>query len=252
MRINPLVVPLAVIVALLGTVAAAQAAGLWTVTGRLAVEPGKLVPADLKGWMTLQQVIDGVGISQAELYGVGGLPPEVPPSTALKDLEELVPGFEVSLLREALEAWAAGRSVTSDAAAAPPAAEPADLTPVVTVGTPSAPAGAPEEASAVSAPATHTVQGQGVGDGQGTGPTPLPPGQSLPGNEVRGRMSLGEVSSQCAVSLADLLASLGLPPDTDPGLLVKDLVAQGQIESIDTVRAAVTGLQTPGGSSVVE
>ena len=90
MRIHPFFMPILLIVGLLGTTFTAQALGFWTTSGRDAVDITKLTPADLKGWMTLQQVIDGLPISQAELYQVGGIPSDTPPSKALKDMEAVI------------------------------------------------------------------------------------------------------------------------------------------------------------------
>ena len=106
MRLSPFSLPLLALGALLGTVLIAQAQGQWSISGRTAVNLQSLAPEDLKGWMTLEQVMDGFSISQAELYALMNIPLDVPPSTALKDLEPLVEGFEVSLLRERLAEWA--------------------------------------------------------------------------------------------------------------------------------------------------
>lgn len=103
MKVNPFLAPLLVIVTLLGSVLSAQALGLWSTSGRTAVNLQQMSPADIKGWMTLQQVMDGLGLSQTELYALANVPPEVPTSTALKDLEKIVPGFETSMLREVLD-----------------------------------------------------------------------------------------------------------------------------------------------------
>lgn len=108
MRVNPFLIPIILIVALLSTVFVAQRVGVWSVTGRTEVTEQQLAPADIKGWMTLQQVIDGTGLSQAELYQIAGIPADVPASTALKDVEGIVAGFEISTLRDALTAELAG------------------------------------------------------------------------------------------------------------------------------------------------
>ena len=60
--------------------------------------------ADIKGWMTLQQVMNGMKITQAVLDALMSIPPDGPPATALKELEKIVPGFEVSVLGQALTA----------------------------------------------------------------------------------------------------------------------------------------------------
>ncbi len=102
MRVNRFVMPIIVIVALLSTMLMAQAAGSWSTSGKDSVDLETLTSADIKGWMTLQQVIDGMKISKEELYAAGNIPLDVPASTALKDLEPLVPDFSVTTLRDAL------------------------------------------------------------------------------------------------------------------------------------------------------
>ncbi len=224
MRINRFVMPLVVIVALLGAAFVAQAAGIWTTSGRDTVHLAQLQPADLKGWMTLQQVIDGLPISQNALYALAQIPADVPATTALKDLEEVI---SVTELRDLLTARA-GTAVpagqrTSSVPTAAPTAQP-------TVG-PATPV----------ATAVHT--GSGTGDGTGTGPTPLPAGQILPADQIKGRMTLREVSEQCAVPLDKLLAGLKLAPDTDPNTALKDLIGAGRIAEVTAVQQVVAELQ---------
>jgi hypothetical protein len=72
-------------------------------------------PADIKGWMTIQQVADGLQIRLDQVYAAGGIPTDIPPDTALKNLEGLVEGFETSVLREVLAAPSA--EVTPDSPA---------------------------------------------------------------------------------------------------------------------------------------
>lgn len=102
MKVNPFLAPLVVVIALLGAVTLAQASGIWNTSGRTAIDVKQMTVTDVKGWMTLQQVMDGLNVSQTELYPLAGIPADVPSSTALKDLEKIVPGFEVSALREKL------------------------------------------------------------------------------------------------------------------------------------------------------
>ena len=102
MRVNRFLMPIIVIGVLLGTTLIAQAAGFWSTSGRDSSNLASMSAADIKGWMTLQQGMDGLSISQEELYVAGGVPLEVPPDTALKDLEGIVPDFAISTLRERL------------------------------------------------------------------------------------------------------------------------------------------------------
>jgi len=217
MRVNRFLVPIIVIVALLGTTLIAQAAGFWSTSGRDSIDTENMTAADIKGWMTLQQVMDGLQISKEELYAVGGIPLDIPPESALKDLEGVVPDFEISTLREKL--------------AAP--ANPIEPTPQ--------PTATPQP---VSTPMhTQPITGTHSGDGTGIGPTPLPPGQVLPADQIKGRMTLREVSDQCAVPLDQLLTALNLPPDTSPNVAIKDLINAGTLTEVTAVKDTVAKLQ---------
>lgn len=218
MRVNPFLMPILLIVALFGTVFTAQALGTWSVSGKTAVDLTKLTPADLKGWMTLQQVMDGLKLSKDDVYAAGKIPADVLPSTALKDLEKIVPGFETSVLRDAL---------TKKLSGAAPASAPQTPVAVTPVATPAA-----------TVSATHVPS-----SGGGATPTPLPPGQFLPASQIKGSMSLKSVSQQCGVPLDKILAGLQLPSDTNPETLLKDLVAQGKIKQVTDVQQVVATLQ---------
>ena len=224
MRINPFFMPILLIVSLLGTTCGAQALGIWSTSGRDSVDVTKLTPADLKGWMTLQELVDGLPISQAELYRVGGIPADTPPTKALKDMEAVV---SVTTLRERLTAYYGDASPTTSAEAAPVAATP---TPVVALQATSIP-GATATAKVTSGE-THAT------------PTPLPAGQVLPADQIKGKDTLKQVSEQCAVPLDKLVAGLKLDPKTDPNIAIKDLVSQGKLTEVTDVQKVVAALQS--------
>ena len=220
MRVNRFFMPIIVIVALLGTTFVAQAAGFWSTSGKDSIDLENMTSADIKGWMTLQQVMDGLKISKEELYSVGGIPLDIPAEQALKDLEGVVPNFEISTLRDKLAAPA--NPIEPLAPIEPPPVPTPTATPVHTQ------------------PITGT---QHTGDGTGLGPTPLPPGQVLPADQIKGRMTLREVSEQCVVPLDQLLAALNLPPDTNPNVALKDLINAGTLTEVTAVKDAVVKLQ---------
>jgi hypothetical protein len=91
-----------------GTIQVTQYAGLWSVSGKLTAE-GKPVqltgadPAEVKGWMTIQAVLDAYQVDKDALYAEFSIPAEVPSGAALKELEEVAPDFSVTALR----AWLA-------------------------------------------------------------------------------------------------------------------------------------------------
>ena len=229
--VNRFLAPILVLAALFGSYAIAQATGFWAVSGKEMIDPGGMTSGDdLRGWMTLEQVIQGFGLPQDDFYTALSIPTDIPASTALKDLEGLIEGFEVSMVRDVVDTSLSGAPL-------PPAQAPTEA-PVHAAPTPS-----PQVTAPLAGATAHVPQGAGTGEGTGSGPTPLPPGQILPASEIKGRHTLQEVADQCQVALADLLAALGLPVDTDPSLSMKDLVEQGKISEIQLVRDAVIALQ---------
>ncbi len=107
MRVNKYGMPIVLIVSMFVVVLAAQATGAWQVTGSTQVVPtttsGRPDPEAIKGKMTLDEVITTYGVPQADLYGALHLPAETATSTAIKDLESILPNFEVDLVRQAVK-----------------------------------------------------------------------------------------------------------------------------------------------------
>lgn len=222
-RVNKYLMPVLAVVTLLGSVWIAKALGAWQTSGRdqiLLDASGQPDPAGIKGWMTLADISETYGVPLDALYTLIGAGPDVPADTALKDLEKLVPGMEVSAVREGVAAYLEGTWVA-------PASQPT-------------PAPTPLPAST----AEHVPQGPGAGSGQGTGEGfSLPQdGSRLAAAEIRGRMTLQEVIDYCQVPADYLFAELGLPGDTDRTLRMSDLAQQRGIE-VTTVRAVVERYQ---------
>ena len=74
-------------------------------------------------------------------------------------------------------------------------------------------------------------------------PTPLPAGQILAADQIKGKMTLKEVSDQCAVPLVQLMADLKFASNTDPNTAIKDLISQGKLTEVTDVQKAVAALQ---------
>lgn len=255
MKVNKYILPSFTLLALLATILIAQWTGQWITSGKQLVDVNNLTTTDdIRGWMTLQQVADGFALEVTDLYTLLQLPTDLPPETALKDLEGIIPDFEVTTVREALAPYtegadpAAQNEEQSSTVGLPTATVAAAQPTATTTPTPSvASADTEHEATGemtdivVAAPAenAHTAQG----DGTGTGPTPLPPGVILTGAAIKGKQTLQEIAEQAQVPLDALLAALDLPVNTDPTLAIRDLVEQGQITEIEVVRTAVATLQ---------
>ncbi len=225
MRVNPLFVPLLFVFVLFGSVFGSQQLGLWSVTGRTAVNVANMTAADLKGWMTLTDVMTGIKISKPELYDLMKIPADVPETAALKDLEKIVPGFETSTLRDALTArGAAAPALIAPTAVAPTPVAPAIQATVRITGT-----------GALSA--THATD-----DGTRPTPTALPPGVTLTVDQIKGSLTLRQVSEQTGVSLGAILEALKLPADAGVDTALKDLISAGKLTEVTQVRDAVTRL----------
>lgn len=238
-RVNKLVMPIVVVVALLGSVWLAKAAGLWQTSGRdqvLLDEGGQPDPAGIKGWMTLQDVSDTYGLPLDAVYALIGAGPEIPADAALKDLETLLPGTEVWAVREGVAAYLAGEWSPE---AGPYGAEAPAAVEVEPTPTP-APTAMPEPTAAPTG--EHVPQGQGQGAGSGSGFVLPQDGSRVPGAEIKGRMTLQEVVDYCQVPLDYLVAELGLPPDVDVRLRMSELAGQFGLE-VQIVRDVVTVYQ---------
>ena len=238
-RVNKYLVPVFAVLALLGSVWVAKAAGAWQVSGRgviLVDESGEADPQGIKGWMTLGDVSSVYGVPLDTLYKMIGAGPEVPPDTALKDLEKLVPGMEVWAVRTGVEAYQNGSWTPEGGRYTGEASEePAPPTPTPTPTPTPEPAHPAEE---------HVPQGSGEGRGEGQGEGFALPqdGTRLPGSEIRGRMTLQEVVDYCQVPLETLIVELGLPDDINAQVWMRDLANQYGIE-VTTVREVVDRYQ---------
>lgn len=252
MRVNKFLLPIFGVVPMVAMVLIAQLTGNWSTSGRATVDRANMKPEDIKGWMTWQEVSDGLGIPLNDLYSLAGVPADIPPTTAMKDMEGLVEGFETTTVREVVAAYLAGETQPAE----PGAGAQPELMPEPTSGAASTPEAtppatllAPDAQDAAPAPPAATPAHVPAGDGMmgdGTGPTPLPPGQILPASEIKGRHTLAEIARQAAVPLDALLTALNLPADFDPNTPVKDLVSSGAVAEIQAVRDAVGDLQAIG------
>ncbi|MBN1659476.1 MAG: hypothetical protein JXA93_13815 [Anaerolineae bacterium] len=236
-RVNKFLMPALVVVALLGSVWMAKAAGLWQTSGRgdvLLDAEGNPDPAGIKGWMTLREVSENYQVPLDALYVMLGAGESVAPETALKDLEKVVEDMEVSIVRQGVTVYLDG-SWTPEMGrfgAAASGATEGDLV-------------APVEPTPVAEPLPaeeHAPVGQGQGDGTGEGFVLPQDGSRVPGADIKGRMTLQEVVAYCQVPLDYLVAELGLPEDVDVRLAMRDLASQMGVE-VQAVRDAVTRYQ---------
>ena len=98
---------MATVVVLFGSIGVAELTGSWVTGGRQPTAvAGRVSAAELKGWMTIQQAADGLGITADSLITL--IDPErggaITPGTQLRVVEAVVPGFSLPGLRSRLSA----------------------------------------------------------------------------------------------------------------------------------------------------
>lgn len=111
MKASVWVAPVATLVLFFGSMGVASLTGSWVTGGReQVVATAQLSVDDVKGWMTIQQAADGLGLPAGTIIGLidPGGQAGLTAATAFKDVEAVVPGFTLSGLREQLRAVLAG------------------------------------------------------------------------------------------------------------------------------------------------
>ena len=106
MRLHPSVFGVLALAIFLGTIVTAQATGNWSVSGKVTTAGEKIAatgsnPDEIKGWMTLKEVITAYGVSIDELVEVFELPMDTSPEKQIKELESNK--FSPTILREWLK-----------------------------------------------------------------------------------------------------------------------------------------------------
>ncbi len=181
-------IPITWILVIFATIGVTQAAGWWSASGREEVVSGTLTVDDVKGWMTIQQAADGLGIPVGVIIEAIGDPTgTVQPSTAFKEVEAVVPDFSLDDFREVLRVLLASSAPTS-----------ASPTPTPTASAP--------------APSVTTSP-----------PTPQPTHTSTSTNSVTGQQTLRQVAADNRIDLATLIAEAGLPADVNPDVALRTL-----------------------------
>ncbi|MFZ0529227.1 MAG: hypothetical protein WAL91_01660 [Propionicimonas sp.] len=123
MRVSLWVSPIVSVVVLFGSVGIATITGDWVTGGREQLtQSARLAVGDIKGWMSLQQAADGIGLPVATVIELIDAPDgaELRPSTLFKQVEAQVPGFELATFRDRLRAYlAVGPTGPASPAASP-------------------------------------------------------------------------------------------------------------------------------------
>ncbi len=205
-------VPLVTIAALFGGYGIASATGTWVTSGKTTVTAGtRLSPTDLKGWMTLQQAADGLGIDVALLIRLLEAPDgtTITGDTAFKDLEALIPGFDLTTFKARLS------GVLQPEGTAPAPVRPATPDTTAPAASPSSPTQRPEQ--------------------QGT-PTPPRPSST---SSITGQSTLRQVAQANGLDPEALRAQAGLPVTVGLDVMLKDIRNSVPGFEIQSVRDAV-------------
>lgn len=120
------------IVLIAALVVGAKAMGWYGTSGKVNASTGEAITlgpnsvgADIKGWMTVQQVLDGFSLKKETLYSKFSIPSTVSTKTTVGSLSEEISTFELPALREWIDARDAG---SGKAAPTPTASSMTSLT----------------------------------------------------------------------------------------------------------------------------
>lgn len=219
--VSRFVAPAVAVLAIFGAYGATSAAGIWQSSGRVPLNGQSIAPADLRGWMTVQQAADGLGMDVPTLLSLTGADAatlgSIGPQTPLNELEAKIPGFSVTTLRTAVTNYREHGTVPS----ASPSALPTSAAP--SAGTP-------------------RPSGSGTGSGAGSG-SGTRTGTSSGTASVTGQMTLKQVSDTYGVPLPDLIAKAGLPADVATNVPLRNLKDTVPGFEVTAVRDAVTALK---------
>ena len=111
-RVNLAVYAALVLILFLGAIESARLAGVWSTSGKLTASGEQVQitgadPAEIKGWMTIADVITAYHVPKEQFYAQFQLPADLPQASPLKDIEPIVPNFSVMAVRDWLAARAA-------------------------------------------------------------------------------------------------------------------------------------------------
>jgi hypothetical protein len=111
-RVNLAIYAALVLVLFLGVIESAKLAGVWSTSGKLTASGEQVQitgadPAEIKGWMTVDDVITAYRVPKEQFYAQFQIPADLPVTTPLKEIEPIVPDFSVTAVRDWLAAQAA-------------------------------------------------------------------------------------------------------------------------------------------------
>jgi hypothetical protein len=103
-RIHMYVYMIIGLILFLGSCGTAQVAGIWNTSGKVSVTGQTITatgadPAEIRGFMTIQEILAAYSVTWEEFYKKFNLPPETALSSPLNTLEKISPDFSVTKLK---------------------------------------------------------------------------------------------------------------------------------------------------------
>lgn len=100
-KISPITYAILIVVLFFGIVFASKIIGVWQSVPGTSISQGSSFNPDLiKGWMTITDVANEIGLEPEQLKHNLGLPCDAPLDVSFRDLKEVIPGFETEIVRE--------------------------------------------------------------------------------------------------------------------------------------------------------
>ena len=101
--IKPIYIFVVVFILFIGGIGITKIIGIYQITAKPITAGNKISLDEIKGYMTLEDVSNGLGMDLEEVYKKLNLPTSIPKETKLKDIQNIVPGFEVEEARGKLK-----------------------------------------------------------------------------------------------------------------------------------------------------
>jgi hypothetical protein len=166
-------------------------------------------PEDIKGWMTLGSISETYHIPISEIKKELKLPVDATAETEIRFFEKTVPNFEMDIIRNFVASRIGKAKLDNQAGSVPVTTETKITTPTL----------------AIKEPKTNTELKEKISVVSQTNPGPEK--EMRDPDEIRGTMTLVEVSKGWKIPLAALLEKLGVPKDVDTKVPIHDLESQG-------------------------
>jgi hypothetical protein len=104
-RVNIFLYMLIGLILFFGSCEGAQLAGWWNTSGRVSITGEPIIatgadPAEIRGFMTIQEVLTAYNVTWEEFSKQFNIPPETDLSSPLNTIEKVAPEFTVTKLRD--------------------------------------------------------------------------------------------------------------------------------------------------------